>query len=307
MPSRPSTAALGSRPRALLVLGAAALTALSLMTGWWLGQRSLGSRPVDRSRIELEKQAISLRAEVSRGQASEGQQQRLLQLLLALDNKEEATALLERMADQQPERWSLRLMLAELRRDQKDSSGAERELRQLLNFRPDQIEALQLMALLQLEQGRGADAEALLTKAYQKASREKASEQSLGLGLLLADLQQRRGQTKAADDLYRKLAAAHPLDPRPVLGQALLRQQQGQTPQALELLDRARRLNPNKPDLRLDDVAAAWGLEPLRRAKGAKGKTNPSEQPSSSTSPSEKQPAVGQPPEPMELPEPQGP
>ncbi len=295
MPSRPSTAAVGSRPRALLVLGAAALTVLSLMTGWWLGQRSLGSRPVDRSRIELEKQAISLRAEVSRGQASEGQQQRLLQLLLALDNKAEATALLERMADQQPERWSLRLMLAELRRDQKDPSGAERELRQLLNLKPDQIEALQLMALLQLEQGRGADAEALLTKAYQKASREKASEQALGLGLLLADLQQRRGQTKAADDLYRKLAAAHPVDPRPVLGQALLRQQQGQTPQALELLDRARRLNPNQPDLRLDDVAAAWGLEPLRRAKGAK--PTPSKQPSASE----------QPPAPIELPEPKEP
>ncbi|MCT0248619.1 lipopolysaccharide assembly protein LapB [Synechococcus sp. CS-205] len=271
MPSRPSAAAVSSRSRPwLLALGAVALTMASLLTGWWLGQRSPEQKPVDRSRLELEQQAIRLQAEVNRGQASEGQQQRLLQLLLALDDKAEATALLERMADQQPQRWSLRLMLAELRRDQKDPTGAEREVRQLLNLRPELLEALQLMALIQLEQGRGAEAEALLTKAYQQASRKKAKEQTLAIGLLLADLHQRRGQLKAAEGLYRQLSATDPEDPRPLLGQALMRQQQGQTRQALELLDRARRLKPNQPDPRLDEVAAAWGLEPLRRAKGGK-------------------------------------
>jgi tetratricopeptide (TPR) repeat protein len=257
------------------------LTAVSLTAGWWLGQHSLGGRPVDRSRLELEKQAIRLRADVSRGQASEGQQQRLLQLLLALDDKAEATALLERMADQQPERWSLRLMLAELRRDQKDLSGAEREVRQLLNLSPERIEALQLMALLQLEQGRGPEAEALLTKAYQQASRQKANANAMQIGLLLADLQQRRGQFKAADDLYKQLGAAHPEDPRPLLGQAMLRQQQGKTREALELLDRARRLKPNQPDTRLDEVAAAWGLEPLRRGQGAATEPSPVTPPAS--------------------------
>ncbi|MCP9799436.1 tetratricopeptide repeat protein [Synechococcus sp. RedBA-s] len=280
MPPRPSSAVLGSSPRVVLVLGAALLTVVSLLAGWWLGQRSLGNRPLDPSKLELEKQTIHLRAEVSRGQASEGQQQRLLQLFLALDDKTAATALLERMADQQPGRWSLRLMLAELRRDQKDPSGAEREVRQLLNLKPDRIEALQLMALLQLEQGRGAEAEALLTKAYQQASREKASANALAIGLLLADLQQRRGQTTAADALYKRLAADHPDDPRPLLAQALMRQQQGKTREALDLLDRARRLKPNQPDTRLDDVAAAWGLEPLRRSQEIKApQTTPQDAP----------------------------
>jgi tetratricopeptide (TPR) repeat protein len=277
MPSRQSAvSAVRSRPGTWLALGAITLTAVSLMAGWWLGQRSLGVRPVDRSRLELEKQAIRLRAEVSRGQASDAQQQRLLQLLLALDDTKEATVLLERMADQRPERWSLRLMLAELRRDQKDLAGAEREVRQLLNLRPDRLEALQLMALLQLEQGRGEEAERLLTEAYQKASREKAREPSLAIGLVLADLQQRRGKVAAADDLYKKLAAGVPEDPRPLLGQALLRQQQGQTRQALDLLERARRLKPNQPDPRLDEVAAAWGLAPLRKAGSARPLKEPS-------------------------------
>ncbi len=285
MSPRSSTAAVGSRPRVLLVAGGALITAVSLMAGWWLGQHSLGGRPVDRSRLELEKQAIRLQADVSRGGASEGQQQRLLQLLLALDDKAEATALLERMADQQPERWSLRLMLAELRRDQKDLSGAEREVRQLLNLRPDQIEALQLMALLQLEQGRGPEAEALLTRAYQQASRQKAGANALAIGLLLADLQQRRGEYKAADDLYKQLGATYPDDPRPLLAQAMLRQQQGKTREALELLDRARRLNPNQPDTRLNEVAAAWGLEPLRRAKGVNSPEGAATEPSPGTQP----------------------
>ena len=121
-----------------------------------------------------------------------------------------------------------------------------------------------------IEELPGPEAEAPLTKAYQQASREKAGTKSLAIGLLLADLQQRRGQIPAADTLYKQLTAAHPEDPRPLLGQAMLRQQQGKTREALELLERARRLKPNQPDTRLDDVAAAWGLEPLRRGKGAK-------------------------------------
>lgn len=255
----------GSRP--WLALAAGAVAAVSLTAGWWLGQRSLGSRAVDASRLELEKQATRLLAEVSQVQASEAQQQRLLQLLLNLDDKAEATVLLERMADQQPGRWGLRLMLAELRREQKDLSGAEREVRQLLNLKPDRIEALQLMALLQLEQGRGMEAEALLSKAHQQASQKKGSTKALSTGLLLADLRQRRGQSAAADGLYRQLTLDHPEDPRPLLAQAMLRQQQGKTNEALNLLDRARRLKPNQSDSRLDDVAAAWGLEPLRRPK----------------------------------------
>ncbi len=282
MPPRPPAGtAFRSRSGLWLGLGAALLASLSLLSGWWLGQRSLESVGTDRSRLELEQQADLLRREVSRGDASAGQQQRLLQLLLALGKKEEAATLLERMADQQPQRWTLRLMLAELRRDQKDLSGAEREVRQLLNLRPDRVEALQLMALLQLEQGRGSEAETRLTAAYQGASRSRRKEQSLAIGLVLADLQQRRGQTQQAEALYRKLAAANPADPRPVLAQALLKQQQGQTRAALDLLDQARRQRPNQQDPRLDEVATAWGLAPLRKGSGL----TPPKAPSLPTSP----------------------
>jgi len=145
------------RPGLLLSLGAALLVALSLAGGWWLGQRS-GASGADRSRSSLEREAQQLDQQLASGNLNAAEQQRLLELWLALGRHTQATALLEQMADQQPERWQLRLLLADQRRQTNDRSGAERELRQLLNLKPDRIEALQLMTLLQLEQGRGQQA-----------------------------------------------------------------------------------------------------------------------------------------------------
>jgi hypothetical protein len=53
-----------------------------------------------------------------------------------------------------------------------------------------------------------------------------------------------------------------------VLGRALLKEQQGQNQAALDLLAQARQRQPDLNDPRLDQVAAAWGLAPLRRAGG---------------------------------------
>ncbi len=273
MSPRPSIrSAVAARSNLWLGLGAAVLTAGSLLTGWWLGQRSLAGAGADRSRLELRRQADALRARVERGTAAAGDDQRLLQLLLALDEKDEATTLLERLADQQPERWALRLMLAELRRSSNDRPGAEREVRQLLNQRPDRLEALQLMALLQLEQGRGAEAERQLDAVYRQAAKRPQNRQALAIALVLGDLRQRRGDIARADELYRKLAAEFPDDARPVLARALLLRQQGRIREALDQLDEARQRKPDQRDPRLDEVAAAWGLAPLRQAvNGPKG------------------------------------
>jgi tetratricopeptide (TPR) repeat protein len=235
-----------------------------LLAGWWLAQRGIGRTVDDRSRIEAQKQVNLLKDDVARGTASRGQQQRLLELLLALKSNSEATTLLERMADQQPDRWPLRLMLAELRRNQDDRAGAEREVRQLLNINPERIEALQLMALLEWEQGRGEAAQAHLQGLLQKASVPELKPQALPIGLLLADLKRRVGKASEADALYQTLGRSFPADPRPVLARALQKQQQGQTPAALEILQEAKRRQPNGQDPRLDQVAAAWGLAPLR-------------------------------------------
>ena len=251
------------RPGLLLSLGAALLVALSLAGGWWLGQRS-GASGADRSRSSLEREAQQLDQQLASGNLNAAEQQRLLELWLALGRHTQATALLEQMADQQPERWPLRLLLAEQRRQTNDRSGAERELRQLLNLKPDRIEALQLMTLLQLEQGRGQQAQTQLKALIAKASKPTVQPSVLPMGLLLGDLLIRQGQQAEAEALYRKLAADFARDPRPLLALALLQQQQGQTKAAQEALALARSRQPEKQDPRLDRVASSWGMSSLR-------------------------------------------
>ncbi|MEY2749072.1 MAG: hypothetical protein RLZZ168_1088 [Cyanobacteriota bacterium] len=267
MPPRASSAASAiTRPGLLLSLGAAVLVGLSLAGGWWLGQRQGSQGAGSQGQAAVQRQADLLRQRVADGSATEAEQRRLLQLLLVLGQEQEATALLEQLADQQPQQWQLRVLLAELRRNGNDRSGAERELRQVLNLKPDRIEALQLLTLLQLEQGRGGQAQAQLKALLEKASKPLVQPQALPIGMLLADLQQQQGQKAEAAALYLKLAGDFPRDPRPLLALALLRQEQGDTKAAQEAMALARSRQPDKPDARLDQVAASWGLTSLRKA-----------------------------------------
>jgi tetratricopeptide (TPR) repeat protein len=265
------------------VLIALAVGLVALGGGWWLGQRQSATQPsADPKRTLLTKEATRLRLRLDADEASAADRQRLLELLVALDRKAEAITLLEPMADREPERWSLRLMLAELRRDQGDRSGAERELRQILNLRPTQVEALQLLSLLSLEQGRGAAAEARVKAAYAKATKPEVRPEALGIGLLLAELQLKRNQASTAAATYLQLAGLFPQDQRPLLGLALLRHDQGDAKGAQEALAQARLRtdDPDKPDPRLDKLAASWGLEPLR-SPSASPKTPPAQASSS--------------------------
>ncbi len=267
--------ALSRRSGLLAGFGVALLVLASLIGGWWLGRQGPSTSAELRSRQVLQQEMLRLRQQQADGQASDVEQRRLLQLLLALEQPAEATQLLEAMADQQPDRWSLRLLLAELRRDQNDRAGAEREVRQLLNLKSDRIEALQLMALLQLEQGRGAQAQTHLTSAYVAATKPQLQPQALPIGLILADLMLQRGQLEQADGLYRSLAASFPGDVRPVLARALLKQQQGNSKLALELIAKARAMKPEQWDARVDRVAASWGLKPLQRPVKGTATKNP--------------------------------
>jgi tetratricopeptide (TPR) repeat protein len=162
-------------------------------------------------------------------------------------------------------------MLAELRRDQGDAAGAERELRQILNRSPSQIDALQLLTLIRLERGEAAAAETQVKGVYGGLIRPEAKPEALGVGLLLAELQQKRDQAPAAERTYQELALAFPEDQRPLIGLALLRHSRGNNPGALEALQQARRRGPDpgKADPRLDALAASWGLEKLRANQGA--------------------------------------
>jgi tetratricopeptide (TPR) repeat protein len=241
---------------------------LAGLGGWWFGrispraaapQAPLDSLSLGRLRAPLEKR-------LRQGNASEAEQLQLLKLRLALDDQKGAIALLEALSDQRPEQWNLRLLLAEMRRSQQDPSGAERELRQILNVHPLQVDALQQLTRLQLEQRRGDQAEQQL-RAKLLASKGKA--EALPLGLLLADLQQRRQKSAEAEVTYKQLINSHPEDPRPLLALALLHQKQGASDQAINLLREAKLHSTDAAKPMLDQVASSWAMAQLQRPKPA--------------------------------------
>jgi len=263
-----------SRPKLWIGLAVASLGGACLAGGWWLGHLQSGGQATDPKQRALERQLEGLQQRSAQGGASAAEEQRLLELLIALNRKDEALSLSERLADQQPERPALRLVLAELRRDQNDRSGAEREVRQLLNQNPSNIEALQLMALLQVESGRGVLAVSQLQAAFDQASKpavqsdgpqpEAPKSEALDIGLLLSNVLQRQGQPGQAEALLIRLAAAFPKDQTPILARALLLQERGNTSGAQAAIAQAKALKPGREDPRLDAIAAAWGLESLR-------------------------------------------
>jgi Flp pilus assembly protein TadD len=263
-----------SRPKLWIGLAVASLGGACLAGGWWLGHLQSGGQATDPKQRALERQLEGLQQRSAQGGASAAEEQRLLELLIALNRKDEALSLSERLADQQPERPALRLVLAELRRDQNDRSGAEREVRQLLNQNPNNIEALQLMALLQVESGRGALAVSQLQAAFDQASKpavqsegpqpEAPKSEALDIGLLLANVLQRQGQPGQAEALLIRLAAAFPKDQTPILARALLLQERGNTSGAQAAIAQAKALKPGQENPRLDAIAAAWGLESLK-------------------------------------------
>lgn len=270
----------------------------ALAAGWWLGAWQRGTP--DGSERTLDAQVDKLLPLVQRGEASAAEQQRLLELLVALNRKAEATRLLEALADRHPERWSLRLLLAQLRREQDDRSGAERELRQLLALQPDRVEALQLLALLQLETGRGAQALSRVKNAYNRSTKPSLEPRALGLGLLLANLQQRQGSAAQAESTLMRLAADFPEDPRPLLARALLQQEQGNLVGAQTSLAQARELTQGSMGEQIDRLATAWGLESLNkqalRKRGASdGKPQRPRESASATPASGSPPGAGNP------------
>jgi Flp pilus assembly protein TadD len=263
-----------SRPKLWIGLALASLGGACLAGGWWLGHLQSGGLATDPKQRALERQLEGLQQRSTQGGASAAEEQRLLELLIALNRKDEALSLSERLADQQPERPALRLVLAELRRGQNDRSGAEREVRQLLNQNPSNIQALQLMALLQVESGRGVLAVSQLQAAFDQASKpalqseppesQAPAPEALDIGLLLANVLQRQGQPGQAEALLIRLAAAFPKDQTPILARALLLQERGNTKGAQAAIAQAKALKPGQENPRLDAIAAAWGLESLK-------------------------------------------
>ena len=242
----------------LLITGLMTASALA-----WFGaqliapeSRALGNREI------LNRQVKELLDQQNNGDLNTEEQQKLLERLLVLGRNEEAMTQIELLMARQPKTWLWKLMLAELKREQGDRDGAQKDINQLMTIQPHNLEVLQLKILLDLEAGREKAAVAELKKRFESKTKGKR----IPIGLLLADLQRQTGQTKAAAALYRVLSNESPTDARPLLALALMRQEQGQDQQAQTLLQEARerRKKPGEADPLIDGLASQWRLNSIR-------------------------------------------
>ena len=246
-------------PLTLVALG------LSGALGWRLGQDQNKGKssetPQTLKQQQLERRANALETKLIAGNASESEELQLLRLRLASGDRDGAIALLEPLSNRYPQQWSLRLLLADLRQQQNDSAGAEREINHVLQRNPLQIDALRDYTRLQLSVGNPA---AVNEQLQRSSAAAKGRPEALPIGLLQADLQQRNGDKAAAEGTYTNLIAAHPTDPRPLLALALLKQSQGDLAMARQLLLRAKLHSSAAASRVLDQVAASWSVAQVR-------------------------------------------
>ena len=190
------------------------------------------------------------------------ERRRLLERLLLLERLEDAKLVLRQWLTHQPHSLPLGLLMADLQRQSGALEAARQNLDQLLRLHPLNPELLQLMVLVDLQDGQGHKALQRLTTHF--ASRPEG--QRLELGLLLADLQRQLDRSKEAADLYEQLAKESAEAIRPVIALAMLHQDEGDAAEVQRWLEQARlrRGNDDRPDPLIDDLAYRWGLRAAR-------------------------------------------
>ncbi len=251
------------RPKRLRQFGLFGLAiAAALGAGWWWGQRQPSTAAANAQQKTLERDSEKLATKLAAGTASDQEQRQLLRLRLAMGDRTGAIQLLEPLSDQNPEQPSLRLLLADLKSQNDDNAGAEREIRQVLNVQPFHPQALEDYARLQLKLGRKDE---VMQQLQASAEAAKGKPESLPIGLLLADVQQSNGQSAEAMATYKGLAAGHPTDPRPLLALALLQHSQGQLDAARVSLQQAKLHSAPVAAGVLDQVAAGWAVGRIRQ------------------------------------------
>ena len=250
------------RPKRLRQLGLFGLAiAAALGAGWWWGQRQPSTAAANAQQKTLERSSEKLETKLAAGTASDEEQRQLLRLRLAMGDRTGAIKLLEPLSDQNPEQPSLRLLLADLKSQNDDAAGAERDIRQVLNVQPLHPQALQDYARLQIKLGRQQE---VMQQLQASAEAAKGTPEALPIGLLLADVQQSNGLNGEATATYQSLISSHPADPRPMLALALLRHSQGDLGTARSLLQQAKLNSTPVAAGVLDQVAAGWAVGRIR-------------------------------------------
>ena len=248
--------------RILLLLGSMVGAALI----GWIAAASMAPETRARANRLAEDQQLETLIQQLQGEdeLSAAERMLLLERLVAQERLLEAEVVLQPWLTGRFTPRELHLFKAELQRHNGQPEAARRSLQQLMRLHPDDPQVLQLLVLLDQQQGRQSEATAALTARFKGLE----AGQRMEIGLLLADLLRQGGSPQTAKTLYRQLAEEEPTNPRPLLALALLLQEQGhgQEIQALLKQARQRRDANGRTDPSIDRLAGQLGLSTARNS-----------------------------------------
>ncbi|WP_226425968.1 hypothetical protein [Synechococcus sp. MU1617] len=248
-------------PRRILLLLASIVGAA--MVGW-ICVASMAPETRARGHRQAEDQQVELLIKQLQDQQDLSQAERVLLLdrLVALERLQEAEVVLQPWLSGRSTPREISLFKAELQRRNGQPEAARRDLQLLLRLHPNDLQALQLLVLLDQEQGRHRQATAELTTRFKGLE----PGQRLEIGLLLADLLRQGGSDQVAIKLYGQLAKESMNDARPLLALALLRQEKGDAEAVHNLLKQARERRDTNGVIHplIDLVAGKFGLSAAR-------------------------------------------
>ena len=232
----------------------------------WIAAASLAPETRARaSRLGEDQQVETLMQQLQgQEQLSAAERVLLLERLIAQERLLEAEVVLQPWLSGRSTPRELSLFKAELQRRNGHPAAARRSLQQLLRLHPNDPQVLQLLVLLDQQQGRQNEATAALTTRFQGLE----PGQRLDIGLLLGDLLRQGGSPQAAHKLYRQLAEEEPTNPRPLLALALLLQEQGHGEGSQAVLKQARQREGSNGSLdpSIDLLAGQLGLSTARES-----------------------------------------
>lgn len=193
---------------------------------------------------ELADQARGYEAVLEREPENENALQGLLEIRLQQGDIQGAISPLEQLADLNPEQDTYRILLAQAKQQTGDVEGSASAYRAILDEQPGDPRALQGLVDLFLQEGRSEAAIGELEETLELAENNEIEVDTTSIQLLLAQVYARTEDFDRAIALYQELAEADPNDFRPILGQALVKQEQGEEEAAKPLYEEAFSLAP---------------------------------------------------------------
>ena len=246
------------------------------LLGWWAaGNTSADVATTSTSTPTAEQQkVVTLRKQLGRLPDDPDLLLELITTQLQQGDLQAAYDHLQALYRQHPQRWQLGMLAAELLRASGELIAAQQQVQRLLAVDPDNLSLLRLYCRILLERGEAGGAEAAADAAWQRVQPLETAEpdvestvDAVPYGLLLADVRRAQGKVGAANQLLEQMIdrpRRKETDPRPLIAQAMLRQDNGDLEAAQQLLAEARQHGDPVTIQWLDILSRRWSLELTR-------------------------------------------